>query len=152
MKNLEKPKVFKGFLRIWGPEWKPNQRKSDQDGHVESKLGCLGRSWLQVGLSWEMLGARWSAMERLGAPRGATRGSQTGSMHPHCMVIVVSLGPYTSRGIPTILRLLLLANKLTTSSDSKTSKLLKDSFDSKIQLRSSFDSLILKFSLRAWWP
>ena len=45
------------------------ENKSSQDGHVEPKLGCLGRSCLQVGLSWEMLGARWSAMGRLGAPR-----------------------------------------------------------------------------------
>ena len=48
-------------------------------GDLGCKLGCLGRFWLQVGLSWEMLGARWSAMEQPGAPRGATRGSPTGS-------------------------------------------------------------------------
>ena len=52
--------VFNGFLKVWDPEWKPNRRKSGQEGHVESKLGCFGRSWLQVGRSWEMLGARWS--------------------------------------------------------------------------------------------
>ena len=69
-------------MKVWGPERKPNRRKSDQDGHVESTLSCLGRPWLQVGLSWEMLEARWSGMERLRAPRGATRGSQTRRPHP----------------------------------------------------------------------
>ena len=30
-------------------------KKYCQDCNVDSKLGCLGRSWLQVGLSWRML-------------------------------------------------------------------------------------------------
>ena len=46
---------LKCFLKVLGPEWKPNRRKSCQDCNVDSKLGCLGRSWLQVGLSWRML-------------------------------------------------------------------------------------------------
>ena len=55
------------MLKICSPEWKPNRRKFDQDGHVDYKLGCLGRYWLQVGLSWEMLGqdgTQWSDQER----------------------------------------------------------------------------------------
>ena len=106
--NIKKPLknvcFFQCFLKIWGPEWKTYRRKSDQDGQFESKLGCLGRSWLQVGLSWEMLGARWSAMERLGAPRGAARGSQTGRPHPHKVVIDPGLGSL----VPIIHKLQLL--------------------------------------------
>ena len=83
IKKHEKPYVFKRFLKVWGPEWKPNRRRSSQDGYVESKLGCLGRSWLQVGLSWAILVASWavlgdvgSKMERNGATRSAKRSRQ----------------------------------------------------------------------------
>ena len=48
-----------------------------------------------------MLETRWSGIERLGAPRGATRGSQTGSADPHLVVIDPGLGSL----VPTILRL-----------------------------------------------
>ena len=55
IKNLEKLYVFNCFLKVWDPERKPHRRKSGQEGHVQSKLRCLGRSWLQVELSWKML-------------------------------------------------------------------------------------------------
>ena len=57
-KDLEKPVPFEGFLKIWGLEWMPNRRNSGQVGCVASKLGCHGRSWLQVGLFYKKLEAR----------------------------------------------------------------------------------------------
>ena len=98
-------------MRIWGPEWKTYQRKSDQDGHFESKLGCLGRSWLQVGLSWAILAASWAVlgdvgnkMERNGAIRSAKRSRQRlpdGKYRPPPVVFDPGLGSL----VPTILRL-----------------------------------------------
>ena len=68
-------------------------------------------------------------MERLGAPRGATRGAQTGSIDHGNRDI---FGLRASCGILTTHRLRQLVNKLTKPSDSTTSKLLKDSVDSNI--------------------
>ena len=51
--------VFEGFLKIWGPEWKPNQRNLTEMamlspswavlGDLGCKLGCLERCWKQDG-------------------------------------------------------------------------------------------------------
>ena len=77
------------FLDV-GSEWKPKRRKSGQNGYVDSKLGCLGWSWLQLGLSWKMLESQLAGLAAqqaalvaqvagLAAPEGdASRGDEWG--------------------------------------------------------------------------
>ena len=146
-------------MKVWGPEWKPNRRKSDQDGHVDSKLGCLGRSRLQVGLSWAILAASWavlgdvgSKIERNGAIRSAKRSHQrlpNGKGAPPPVVFDPGLGSL----VPTIHRLqdpkilrFEYPKIRKPLSSLKTPLILRYNFEAPLTLRSS------TFSFTAWWP
>ena len=78
-----------------------------------------------MGASWAALGDLGRKMERNGAIRSAKMSHQRfpdGKDRGGWVVNLTLCGPYPLRGVPTTHTLLLLADKLTTSSDSKTSK------------------------------
>ena len=126
-------------MKVWDPEWKPNRRKSGQEGHVESKLGCFGRSWLQFGLSWEMLEARWiqgSNHDRQDESPEAPRREERGGVRV--------IDPGVGSLVPTILRLqdpkiLRFENPKIRKplSSLKTPLILRYNFEAPLTLRSS---------------
>ena len=80
-------------------------------GDLGCKLGCGGRSWKEYGAEWcdEERQDEPPEVPRREGPRGV--GGQFDALRSLPL-----------RGVPTTHTLLLLADKLTTSSDSKTSK------------------------------